>query len=292
VGIIATSVIALLSLGQTALTTWQDYFGAWGNNKEVRFQYSAAYAEIAAALKDSPETTPIAVSGYFIEDADPIIFEQTFSRPAVPLRWFDAREAIVAAADASAERLAIPAYTPLAEELKARFLGQVEPLAWSKDFKIYPFDAEQFRAQLKTWNCATCPVRFNDQLELTGVDQPDRISHADGTLPVLTAWRVLRESQPGSTKIFVHVLDAYGQVAARDNRPAQDDRLGVPRHSWQPSDEFVQMHRIPIDQLLPGKYTVELGLYNLSDNARWVATNSAGQPLGEHLIVGEIEVLP
>ena len=36
------------------------------------------------------------------------------------------------------ERLAIPSYTPLADELKSRFLDHAEPIARSKDFKIYP----------------------------------------------------------------------------------------------------------------------------------------------------------
>jgi 4-amino-4-deoxy-L-arabinose transferase-like glycosyltransferase len=292
-GIGATILIAGLSLGQTAITTWHDYFDVWGNDKDVRFQYAAAYAEIAAALKASGDTIPVAVSGYFVEDADPIIFEQAFQRADVPVRWFDAREALVVVADTTVQRLALPVYTPLAEELKSRFLNGVEPLVQTRDFKIYSVAVDPIRDQIATWdNCAACPVRFNESVELQGLDRPVTISRADGVLPILTAWRVLRESQPGSTKIFVHVLDANGQVATRDNRPAQDDRLGVPRHSWQPGDEFIQVHRVPIDQLLPGVYTIELGLYDLGDNARWAATDRSGQPLGDRIIVGEIEVSP
>ncbi|CAG0933021.1 hypothetical protein TFLX_02854 [Thermoflexales bacterium] len=278
--------IALLALGQTALTTWQDYFEVWGSNQEVRFQYSAAYAEIAAALKASPDTTPVALSGYFIEDADPVIFEQSFNRPAVPLRWFDAREALVVAAAVTSERLAVPAYTPLAEELKSRFLKGVEPLAWSKEFKLYSVAATPVRAQIAMWRCAACPARFNDQIELTGADHPDRISRADGMLSVLTAWRVLRESQPGSTAIFIHLLDERDQIVA------QDDRLGVPRHSWQPGDEFVQLHRLALTNVPPGEYRLVLGLYNRADNVRWVAQDRSGPPSGERILVGEIEVTP
>lgn len=280
-------LVAVLSLGQTALTTWQDYFEGWGNNPEVRFQYSAAYTEIAAALNAVTDITPVAVSGYFIEDADPIIFGQTLNRPNLPVRWFDARDALVVAAQAAVQRLALPAYTPLAAELKARFMTGVEPIAQSKDFMLYPFDAARFRAEIEAWNpCAACPVRFNDEIELLGIDRPVTVSRASGVLPVLSAWRVVREGQPGSTAIFVHLLDERGQIVA------QDDRLGVPRHSWQPGDEFVQVHRIPLDQLSPGKYRVELGLYNRGDNVRWAAQDRGGQPLGDHVILGEIEVTP
>ena len=285
IGIGATILIALLSLGQTSITTWHDYFDVWGNDKDVRFQYSAAYAEMANALTNSTDTSPVAVSGYFIEDADPIIFEQALHRPDMSIRWFDARDAIVAA-DSPSERLAIPSYTPLAEELQSRFLGQAAPLAGSKDFKIFPFDVARFRAQIDTWSCATCPARFDDQLGLIGVQYPVQISRAAGMLPVLTAWRVLRESQPGSTAIFVHLLDERDQIVA------QDDRLGVPRHTWQPGDEFVQVHRLNIEKVPPGKYRLALGLYNRADNARWAATDRSGQPLGDRIIVGDVEVTP
>jgi hypothetical protein len=284
---LVVALVAAVSLGQTALTTAQDYFEVWGSHPEVRFQYSAAYAEIAAALNTPTGATPVAVSGYFIEDADPVIFEQIFNRPDVPVRWFDARDALLAAALTHSERVAIPAYTPLAEELRTRFLQEVEPLAWSKEFKLYPLDVEQFRAQLAAWPpCVDCPVRFNDQIDLTGVEQPDRISRAAGVLPVLTAWQVVRESQPGSSAIFIHVLDDRDQIVA------QDDRLGVPRHTWQPGDEFVQVHRLNVANVPPGKYRLALGLYDRVDNARWAAADRSGRALGDRIILGEIEVTP
>jgi 4-amino-4-deoxy-L-arabinose transferase-like glycosyltransferase len=279
--------VAVVSIGQTAITTWQDYFEVWGNHKEVRFQYSAAYAEITAALKAASDTTPVAVSGYFIEDADPLIFDQVLNRSDIPLRWFDAREAIVAAAGASSERLAIPSYTPLAEELESRFLNGVAPIAQSKDFKIYPLAAHQLRDQIAMWgNCADCPVRFNAEIELLGLDRPMTVSRISDVLPILSAWRVVNESQPGSTAIFIHLLDEHDQIVA------QDDRLGVPRHTWMPGDEFVQVHRLNIAQVPPGQYRLALGLYNRADSVRWAATDRSGQPLGDRIIVGEIEVTP
>jgi 4-amino-4-deoxy-L-arabinose transferase-like glycosyltransferase len=278
---LTVGVVALVSLGQTALTTWQDYFDAWGNLKEVRFQYSASYAGIAAALKNTSDTTPIAVSGYFIEDADPIIFDQSLNRSGIPVRWFDAREALIAA-----ERLALPSYTPLADELKSRFMTDVVPLAQSKDFTIYPLDMDRFRAGLAEWQCMACPVRFNDQIELAGTEQPDRLSRADNVLPILTAWSVVSESAAGSTAIFLHLLDEQDQIVA------QDDRLGVPRHAWQPGDEFVQVHRLNIEHVPPGKYRLALGLYNRADNSHWAATDRSGQPMGDRIIIGEVEVMP
>jgi hypothetical protein len=277
----ATIVLAVLSVGQTAVTTWQDYFDVWGNLKEVRFQYSAAYAEIASALKTSGDATPVAVSGFFSEDADPIIFDQALNQSDILVRWFDAREAIIAA-----DRLALPSYTPLADELKSRFLDRTQPIMQLRDATIYPFDADRFRAQIAEWTCTTCPARFNDQIELTGLQQPDRIARADKVLPILTAWRVLTESEPGSTAIFIHLLNEQDQIVA------QDDRLGVPRHTWQPGDAFVQAHRLNIENVPPGKYRLALGMYNRADNGRWAITDRSGQALSDRIIIGEIEVTP
>ncbi len=96
----------------------------------------------------------------------------------------------------------------------------------------------------------------------------------------------MRESQPGSTAIFIHLLDEHDQIVA------QDDRLGVPRHTWQPGDEFVQVHRLDVTNVPAGKYRLALGLYNRGDNVRWAAQDRSGQALGDHVIVGEIEVTP
>jgi 4-amino-4-deoxy-L-arabinose transferase-like glycosyltransferase len=281
IGVGVTVLLAVLSVGQTALTTWRDYFDVWGDSKEVRFQYSAAYAEIAAALKASAAASPVGVSGYFIEDADPIIFEQALNRSDILVRWFDARESLIAA-----ERLALPSQTPLGAELTARFGDQLEPIAQSRDAAIYSFAADRFRVQIAAWSCAVCPTRFNDQIELTGVEHPDRFSRAAKVLPILTAWHVLTESAPGSTAIFVHLLDANDQIVA------QDDRLGVPRHTWQTGDDFVQVHRLNVENVPPGKYRLTLGLYNRADGGRWAATDRSGQPWGDRIIIGEIEVTP
>jgi 4-amino-4-deoxy-L-arabinose transferase-like glycosyltransferase len=280
-------LVAIVSLGQTAITTWHDYFDVWGNHPEVRFQYSAAYAGIAAALKASNDTTPVAVSGYFIEDADPIIFDQALNRSDIPVRWFDAREALVVAANADRQWLALPSYTPLADELQPRFLKGVEPIAQSKDFKLYPFDAARFRSQIEAWPpCADCPTRFNDEIELLGLDRPLTVSQANQVLPILSAWRVLREGEPGSTAVFVHLLDEHDQIVA------QDDRLGMPRHTWQLGDEFVQVHRLDLTNVPAGKYRLALGLYDRGDNVRWATQDQSGRALGDHVILGKLEVVP
>ena len=294
---VAVIAIAFVSVGQTAVTTWHDYFDVWGRDKEVRFQYSAAQTEIAQALDASNATTPAIISGYFIEDSDPYIFDQTLRRRDLSIRWFDAQSALVAVSSATDQRIALPSFAPLDEALKARFLSNAQPITQTKDFKIYPFDAAAFQTVLAGWTCSGCPVSFDGEVKLLGIDRPVSIARTAGTLTVWTAWRILREGQPALTKIFVHVLDAQGDpvrvLDAKGNLvPLQDDRLGYPRHGWQPGDEFVQLQRFSIANLPPGQYTLELGIYTYDGGRRWTAQDQSGKVIGDHVALGGLEVKP
>ena len=191
VAISACALVAIVALAQTAITTWHDYFDVWGQNADVRFQYSAALTDIAHAIDASPDATPVAISSYFIEDADPIIFAETLNRHDIDLRWFDARESIIAATGATTQRLGVPSFTPLDANLNAEFLNGAAPIAATKDFKLYAFDAAQFRQKIETWTCATCPVTFDQALTLIGL----QTAIADKTLIIQSAWRVEREGQ-------------------------------------------------------------------------------------------------
>ncbi len=273
-------VIAVAALAQTAITTWHDYFEVWGQHEEVRFQYSATLTAIAHTIDSSPDQNPVAVSSFFIEDADPIIFEQTLNRRDVPVRWFDAQNSIIVAAGATTQRLGVPSFTPLDAGLQSEFPG--EPLTTTQDFKLYALDAVRFRQFIEAWTCTACPVTFDQTVTLIGL----QTNIVDGTLIVQSAWRVERAGQPVSTAVFMHLIGADGQITA------QDDRLGVPPHTWQVGDEFVQVHRIPLRQITPGKYTLKLGLYNRADNTRWGATDQSGAQLGDAVVVTSIEVSP
>lgn len=272
--------VALAALAQTAISTWHDYFEVWGQHEEVRFQYSAALTAIAHTIDASPDQHPVAVSSFFIEDADPIIFEQTLNRRDVAVRWFDARESIIATAGANWQWLGVPSFTPLDAGLQIEFPG--EPLTTTQDFKLYALDAVRFRQTIEAWTCAACPVTFDHAVTLIGL----QTNIVDGMLIVQSAWRVERAVQPVSTAVFMHLIGAAGQIAA------QDDRLGVPPHTWQTGDEFVQVHRIALGQASIGDYALKVGLYNRGDNARWAATDQSGANLGDAVTVATIEVSP
>jgi hypothetical protein len=97
---------------------------------------------------------------------------------------------------------------------------------------------------------------------------------------------VTSDWQPSSTAIFIHLLNADGSIGP------QDDRLGYPRHNWHTGDEFVQVHHLSIVDLPPGRYSIELGLYTRETNVRWIARDRSGQTIGDHILIGQIEIVP
>jgi 4-amino-4-deoxy-L-arabinose transferase-like glycosyltransferase len=293
-GSVTVFLLAVVSLGQTAITTQHDYFDVWGQDGDVRFQYSAAHTEIAHALDASNDSSAVIISGYFTEDADPFIFSQTLHRSDLSIGWFDARESLVALADASVERVALPSFTPLEADLKSRFLNNAQPITAAKDFKIYSLDADALRKSIDRWSGEVgsperlspfLPISFDNNIDLIGYERSMTVT-AGSTLSVFTAWRITSEWQPSSTAIFIHFLKPNGSIAA------QDDRLGYPRHNWHTGDEFVQVHHLSIGDLPPGKYSIELGIYSRDTNVRWAARDRSGRALGDHILIGSIEIVP
>jgi len=285
----------VISLGQTAWTTQHDYFEVWGKSPEVRFQYSAAHTAIARALDASIDASPVALSGIFTEDADPYIFAQTLHRRDLSIRWFDARDALVVSGAGGDQRIALPSFTPPDATLQSRFLRRAVLISQAPDFVLFSLDASAFTADIERWggmvqaptlSASSLPVSFDGNLLFLGYEQPAAVSRSESTLTLLTAWRVTSEWQPSSTAIFAHLIDANGQLAA------QDDRLGFPRHNWRPGDEFVQVQRIPIGAVTPGRYTLQIGVYTRADDRRWMARDGSGIEICDRVLLGQVEVRP
>ncbi len=73
----------------------------------------------------------------------------------------------------------------------------------------------------------------------------------------------------------------------------QDDHLGFPRHSWRVDDLFVQFSRLELPVTLPpGRFTLQVGIYDKDTQVRWPVTDSRGQALGDHIILGAVNVQP
>ncbi len=126
--------------------------------------------------------------------------------------------------------------------------------------------------------CACDPgAAAEPALWLTGVELGAAQPGAELTL--LTSWQT-GPARFLSLAMFVHLLDASGNIVA------QDDGLGYPPHTWQPGDRFLQLARLPLPpDLPPGDYTLQFGLYDRATGARWPVLNADGQPAGDRLLL-------
>jgi len=112
-----------------------------------------------------------------------------------------------------------------------------------------------------------------------------QVEQGAGQLILRLTWRSLAPAQPHQT-IFAH-LGTPGQppLAQADG----DAWLGmVPLDIWQPGDTIRDRRVIPLPPALPpGRYAIQVGVYDRLSGARLPATTPHGEPLpGDAVIVG------
>ncbi len=84
----------------------------------------------------------------------------------------------------------------------------------------------------------------------------------DGVVTVLSTWR--QGGEPRPIKLFLHVLDENGLIAA------QWDGLGAAWEGWRAEDTLAQVQTVALPPQLPaGTYRLVTGLYDPETNQRW-----------------------
>lgn len=131
-------------------------------------------------------------------------------------------------------------------------------------------------------------VDFGGKIELLGYDLPRSQVHPGDTLSVVLYWRALTDVE-GNYQSFVHVAQPL------DVAWAQEDHLnpgGLPTSRW-PSDKYVwDEYAIQIpEQLPPGAYMVNVGLYSRSEGGARLQLHN-GQQVGEDsTVIDTVEVV-
>jgi len=107
-----------------------------------------------------------------------------------------------------------------------------------------------------------------------------------GTLEVWLAWWVSVPPPPGmSYHFFTHLLDESGALRS------QHDGAGFPTVAWRAGDLVLSRFSIPVpENLAMGRYQVWAGLYSYPDVAGVSFLDAAGNPAGERVMLGEVEV--
>ena len=270
---------------------------AWFQEREPddKVGYSLFVYEVPA---DGPPTE-VAISGLGLDSVSPTDFEQSFGSNDVSLRWYDARRAFLwpsfHSSDTASSWSAVgDGHLPDQPILRAMYpaatlSGQgMEDLHyqlfhWIDSPIMMAMDRAEAAQHLYTdfgwspqpviaaseWATSYQPLpgeaNFSDTFQLLGYEMDEAAISGDN-LQLITYWRVrdsISSGQVNSPKIFLHLLDATGQVVA------QNDGLDINTAGLKPGDELAQLHELVLPGgFVPGSYALQLGLYEAEDGHR------------------------
>ncbi len=112
-------------------------------------------------------------------------------------------------------------------------------------------------------------IDFGRHIRLVGTDM-DRTSNS---LNLNLYWEALQQPHHAYT-VFVHVLDAQGNlIAQQDNMPVHDQ---LPTSCWQPGEQVADPYTIALPAQGPRPASIEIGLYRLDTGQRLKRTDGAG----------------
>jgi len=137
-------------------------------------------------------------------------------------------------------------------------------------------------AQLSDRPAQPIGTRFGAHITLDGYTPPVKQLQPGDILQLDLFWRIDARLDT-RYKIFVHVLDANGQIVAQTDR---EPGGGLnPTTNWEPGASIIDRYGVLLPENAPnGVYTIEIGLYDF-DNVRLMIEGD-----GDALKLGTVEV--
>jgi len=112
-------------------------------------------------------------------------------------------------------------------------------------------------------------VDFAQQIKLVGAD----VNSAASQLALNLYWQALTQP-PQAYTVFVHVLDAQGNlIAQQDNMPVHDQFL---TSCWQPGEQVTDPYSVALPAEGSQPASIEVGLYRLDTGERLMRDDGAG----------------
>ena len=112
-------------------------------------------------------------------------------------------------------------------------------------------------------------VDFERQIKLVGAE----LNQASNRLELILQWQALTQPLHAYT-VFVHVLDAQGNLLAQqDNMPVHDQLL---TSCWQPGERVTDPYLLALPEAGPQPASIEVGLYQLDTGKRLARDDGAG----------------
>jgi hypothetical protein len=134
-------------------------------------------------------------------------------------------------------------------------------------------------------------VNLGDRVTLLGYDLDSEPVRPGEDVRVTVYWQAQREMDV-SYKVFVHLYDEEGNIAAQQDRiPGLGAR---PTADWEIGEVLADRYSVPLGPDVPaGTYRLAVGMYDEKTGERLAAYGLGGERLDQdRIMLGEIEVKP
>jgi len=272
-----------------------------------RVQPPIAQIGYSILVYEVPATAPpadLALGGVRLDQIPAHLLDTHLTTNDLRLRWFDPATSLVLLPHRPRVCYVIAEDRPLVEPLATRFLAGLKPLAEGPGFRFYPCpddadvnDRLDIAAAFPVFRSpevefapgdapglrvpVPLPASFSGQIAFLGYECLTPSPVPGQEMAVLTYWRVLERSER-PLKIFIHLLDDHSRIWG------QYDGLDVPVEGWYPGDVVVQLHTFAVAaDAPPGRYWIEVGLYDRRTMERLQVVGDDGVFLGNRLLLRE-----
>jgi hypothetical protein len=254
---VVAAVMVVAFVANVGLTA-RDYFIRWPQIPEVGFVWQRDFVAVADWLDAHPEIEDVTVAGLSNATMDApslalLLQREDFAirRDVAAIRWVDTGSPLSAGGalviPAAGGHLIVPDVAPLDATLAALLADRGASKQQHARFTAF---------ELPLPAPAATTVPWENGLAFEKLTPASTSWRAGERITLLSHWRVVSGAHP-PTKIFVHLVDAAGQIRA------QHDGLDAPARFWRVGDEVVQRHALVLPaELPPGAYDLRIGLYD------------------------------
>jgi hypothetical protein len=126
-------------------------------------------------------------------------------------------------------------------------------------------------------------AQLGDKIRLLGYDLAEVRVRAGGTLCLTLYWQAVAECDVSYT-VFTHLLGESERICGqKDSLPVGG---ALPTTLWVPQEIVVDQYRVPVSaHAPPGKYLVEVGMYEAASGQRLGIRDGGGKVHGDHLLL-------
>jgi 4-amino-4-deoxy-L-arabinose transferase-like glycosyltransferase len=250
---ISTTVLLIFGVIYAFWTVWA-IFVTWPQGGDVAFVWQTALRDIGNVVNEDNTISSAAIGGWSPDTMDPATMQLTINREDIAVSTFglEAGDDIIytLVIPKNAEETGVSIFHPTALPLDPTFVTQLQN--WLTEITVTDtYTQYAIRNTLPITPQHPANTIFGNQLNFLGTDQDS------GEL--ISYWQVVAPiTQP--IRLFIHVLDANGEIIAEDYSWDTADPQKLWQPHWQVGDLILQKHPLPPN--FPDAAHLRLGIFD------------------------------